>query len=61
MEKCDRCNGVAEYQVQFNEIWDFFFSCEEHLGELLIEEFRAQEGGRKLPIEFIVVYFKKRG
>jgi hypothetical protein len=56
IETCDHigCGKPAEYQVQFNDPWDFFFACREHLGSSIAEEFDAQAPDLK---EFVVTRF----
>ena len=45
------CQNKALYQVQFNDPWDFFFVCADHLGKSIHEEYEAQRPDYK---EFII-------
>jgi len=39
VKKCDDCDKPAEFQLQYNEVWDFTDLCKECLHKAVDEEF----------------------
>ena len=48
MKECEHegCAEKVAYGIQFHDPWDFFFSCVNHLGDLIHKEMLAQEPDR---------------
>jgi hypothetical protein len=45
----------TEYQVQYNDPWDFFDVCEGHLAKHLLDTFKDYD---KLPKSFVVTKYE---
>jgi len=50
------CANKTEYQIQFNDPWDYFDVCEEHLLKHLLDTFKDYDN---LPKSFVVTKFAK--
>jgi hypothetical protein len=51
------CKTAPTFQVQFNDPWDFFFACQQHLCKLMMEEFANYTEANELPHDFVITKY----